>query len=163
LERGVAIAAPFFVGAPMHVVLKPYEPSCREALCALWFDSYLSSGLKHEDGASVEGLLSRWDQEIASRWRCEIALSGGRLLGFAAYTLTERRLNQLFVDRAAQGSGVGKRLLDHVKAVFPDRFSLRTDVANAGGRRFYEREGMRLSGIGPHPRYGHMVCTYEWP
>jgi GNAT superfamily N-acetyltransferase len=141
----------------------PYSSGYREPLCRLWFDSFLSSGLAHEPGASVEGLMARWDEEIATRWRCHVAVQEGRLLGFAAYSLENRHLHQLFVDRTAQGAGVGQRLLDFVKTAMPDGFKLRTHQDNAGARRFYEREGMRLSGVERHPRYGHMACVYQWP
>jgi GNAT superfamily N-acetyltransferase len=46
----------------------------------------------------------------------------------------------LYLARDARGQGVGKALLDAVKAVEPE-ISLWTFQANTGARRFYAREG----------------------
>lgn len=142
--------------------IEPYAPQFREALCHIWFDSFLSSGLKHGDDTTVETLLERWDLEIAGRWRAIVAVDGARLLGFAAFAPETAHLHQLFVDRTAQGRGVGKHLLDAVKLQFPRGFGLNTHVDNRGARRFYEREGLVHAETKPHLRYGHMTAVYRW-
>lgn len=146
----------------MDFQIKPYEPRYREALCEIWFDSFLSSGLKHDGGTSVETLLLRWDEEIASRWRALVAEDGGKLFGFAAFAPAANHLHQLFVDRHAQGRGVGQQLLNAVKLELPRGFGLNTHIENARARRFYEREGLIHTETKPHARYGHMTAVYRW-
>lgn len=142
--------------------IESYSPDYREILCALWFDSFLSSGLKHGDDTSVETLLARWDIEIATRWQAIVAADEERLLGFAAFAPETSHLHQLFVGRAAQGRGVGKQLLGEVKARMPQGFTLNTHVDNHGARRFYIREGLVHTDTKPHPRYGHLSAVYRW-
>lgn len=64
------------------------------------------------------------------------------LLGYAAVTASH--LENLYVDPAAQGRGVGSMLLAAVEARLRDRFeaaTLRCLHANPDARRFYERHG----------------------
>lgn len=146
----------------MVVNIAPYESRRRVELCEIWFDSFLSSGLKHGDDTTVETLLERWDQEISARWQALVAVEDGALLGFAAFAPETSHLHQLFVARTAQGRGAGKKLLDAVKAKFPGGFTLNTHVENDGARRFYEREGLVHTETKPHQRYGHMTAVYRW-
>ena len=50
-------------------------------------------------------------------------------------------MEQLYVDPAAQGRGIGAALLDLAKARNPGGLQLWTFQINAGARRFYAREG----------------------
>jgi GNAT superfamily N-acetyltransferase/chorismate mutase len=63
----------------------------------------------------------------------------GVLLGYAMLTATW--LDHLFVDPAAQGSGVGGVLLDTAKGVRPDGLCLWVFETNAPARGFYRRRG----------------------
>ena len=44
----------------------------------------------------------------------------------------------------------------------PGGFTLFTREANAGARRFYEREGLTATGRGAHPRSADPVIHYAW-
>jgi GNAT superfamily N-acetyltransferase len=50
-------------------------------------------------------------------------------------------INQLYVDPRHTGCGLGSRLLEVAKTVYPEGLDLWTFAANAGARRFYERHG----------------------
>jgi GNAT superfamily N-acetyltransferase len=51
-------------------------------------------------------------------------------------------LDHLFVRPDATGGGVGSTLLDLVKSLRPDGFSLWVFESNTGARRFYRRHGL---------------------
>lgn len=72
-------------------------------------------------------------------------------------------LDQLFVDPAAHGTGVGTALMDHAKALRRHGVTFHVHGGNARARRFYEREGCRLVSLDVHPRYGYPVANYRWP
>lgn len=74
-----------------------------------------------------------------------VAADAGGVLGYAA--VTANHLENLYVDPAAQGRGVGRALLAGVEARLRDRFAtatLRCLHANPDARRLYERQGYRI-------------------
>jgi GNAT superfamily N-acetyltransferase len=87
-----------------------------------------------EDRAWFAAQLARPDLEL---W---VAERDGELLGYAM--LTRVWLDHLFVRADATGGGVGSVLLDLVKSLRPDGFSLWVFETNAGARRFYARHGL---------------------
>ena len=50
-------------------------------------------------------------------------------------------VDQLYVDPAVTGEGIGSRLLERAKVERPGGLDLWTFQANTGARRFYERRG----------------------
>jgi GNAT superfamily N-acetyltransferase len=50
-------------------------------------------------------------------------------------------IDQLYVDPASTGHGLGSRLISQAKLLHPDRLDLWTFETNTGARRFYERHG----------------------
>lgn len=74
-----------------------------------------------------------------------VAEDAGRILGYAA--VSRNHLENLFVDPAAQGRGVGAALLveveSRVRAGF-ERVTLRCLLVNPQARRFYERYGYQV-------------------
>ena len=71
-----------------------------------------------------------------------VAADPGSVLGYAA--VTANHLENLYVDPAAQGRGVGSALLGAVETRLRDRFTrvtLRCLHTNPDARRLYERQG----------------------
>lgn len=74
-----------------------------------------------------------------------VAHDGEAVLGYAA--VTRAHLENLYVDPAAQGRGVGSALLAEVEARVRPRFAemtLRCLHANPDARRLYERSGYQV-------------------
>lgn len=69
-----------------------------------------------------------------------VAEAGDRVVGYARFT--RDWLDDLYVDPAHQGNGVGGALLDLVKARHPDGFSLWVFEQNAPARAFYAAHGL---------------------
>ncbi len=90
--------------------------------------------------------------EASTRWWVEHVLLAGqrvrlahhrdRLRGFAA--VDGRWLEQVYVDPADQGQGVGRVLLEDAKRVSPGGLSLHVFSRNEHARRFYEAAGFVL-------------------
>lgn len=121
--------------------LRPSTPGDAEPLARLWLESWNSIGLAGR-AVHLPELVERASQELADRWEVTLAEQDGRLVGFLALAPAEQRLDQLFVAPAAQGHGIGLRLLGLAKARFPEGFWLRTQAANIRARAFYERQGL---------------------
>lgn len=83
-----------------------------------------------------------------------VAEADGRIVGFALFT--DVWLDHLFVHPEHLGDGVGTALLDLVKSLRPEGFSLWVFESNAGARRFYGRHGLveleRTDGSGNEER-----------
>jgi ribosomal protein S18 acetylase RimI-like enzyme len=73
----------------------------------------------------------------------------GQVVGFARFGTDddEGYLASLYVDPAAAGAGLGRRLLDHALGQLPGRdVTLWVFAGNARARRLYERAGFRPDG-----------------
>jgi GNAT superfamily N-acetyltransferase len=68
-----------------------------------------------------------------------VAELAGRVVGYVA--VTRRHVENLFVDPAAHGKGVGEALLRAAEARIEGPVTLRCLHVNARARRFYERQG----------------------
>ncbi len=89
------------------------------------------------DAEDVRRWVTGWDLATHQTW---LALAGSRLVGYAR--LTDDWLEDLYVDQAAQGSGVGSMLLDLAKAQRPRGFCLWVFESNIPARSFYARRGL---------------------
>ncbi len=96
----------------------------------------------------------------AENWVAETA---GQVVGYARFTRTW--LNDLYVDPAHQGTGVGGALLDLVKARLGDGFSLWVFEQNTPARAFYAARGLvereHTDGSGNEERAPDL--RMEWP
>lgn len=123
---------------PTELVLRPAGPDDVPALVAVMRAAREAApmpDLAMTDREAMMGLAARLDLEEI--WVAE-DLDG--VLGYARFTATW--LDDLYVDPAAQGSGVGSALLDLVKSMRPGGFCLWAFVENAPARAFYARRGL---------------------
>jgi len=73
-------------------------------------------------------------------------------------------LDQLYVDPAWTGRGLGSTLLEFAKAARPDGLDLWTFQANERARRFYERHGfVSVSETHGDNEEGAPDVRYHWP
>ena len=81
--------------------------------------------------------------------------------GFLA--LNNSYIDRLYVDPSHQRSGVGSRLLDHAKTIFPDGLQLHTHQQNVRARNFYEKHCFVAVkfGVSPAPESVPDV-EYHW-
>jgi GNAT superfamily N-acetyltransferase len=79
-----------------------------------------------------------------------VAVLEGRLVGFAAVDADEHMLDHLYVDPVVHRTGVGRRLVDHVRSghagplqlwAFTENRSARAFYAAVGAAELYETDG----------------------
>jgi putative acetyltransferase len=91
----------------------------------------------------VDEYAAEWSQTLTRQDRVVwVAEAEGRIVGFAS--VLERELRMLYVDPAAQGAGLGTRLLAEAQAA--GAAELAVFEANGHGRLFYEARGWRDAG-----------------
>jgi GNAT superfamily N-acetyltransferase len=143
----------------MEIVIRPYAEADFDAVTGVWFTSWESIGIGLPEPSLQTELRERFPREIAGGWSVYVAATGVEIVAFLA--LQGNRLQQLFVAPSMQGNGVGKHLLDFVKAQRPGGFYLTTPTEGRAAR-FYEREGLKRGEVSIHPRFGHEVVRYDW-
>ena len=88
-----------------------------------------------------------------------VASGGHDVVGLLA--LAESRVNQIHVDPAWQGRGVGTALIDLAKQRSPEGLTLFTFQRNEQSRAFYEARGFRAVAFGVSPE-GEPDLKYAW-
>jgi GNAT superfamily N-acetyltransferase len=82
----------------------------------------------------------------------------------ALLVLEPGSIDQLYVHPGHTGRGLGSRLLDVAKAVYPEGLDLWTFAANTGARRFYERHGfVAVESTEGDNEEGAPDIRYHWP
>ena len=131
-------------------------------MAALWYESWMSIGIANETDLDRSGVRDRFMQEAAGRWTLYAAEQDGRIAGMLALVPADSRIDQIFVEPALKGTGVGLALLNFAKAEMPDGVVLTTHEENRGARAFYEREGFVLTGMEPDAYHMRTKCHYAW-
>jgi putative acetyltransferase len=122
-----------------------------EAVAGIWHAGWIDGHLGHVP----EGLVHYRDnqEQFASRARARletmwVAESAGQPVGFVVVKADE--VEQLFVERAARGTGVAATLLrkgeTEIRGAGHQRAWLAVVAGNQRARSFYSREGWRDSG-----------------
>ncbi|MDX8462769.1 GNAT family N-acetyltransferase [Mesorhizobium humile] len=129
---------------PADVVLRPATASDAAAIATVMraslnvFDWMPVLHTPEEHLSFIRDILMP-SQQVA------VAETSGRIVGFIA--VSGEWVEQLYLDPAWTGQGVGSRLLAQATAGTPV-VKLHCFQANTGARRFYERHGFRAEAFG---------------
>lgn len=127
----------------------------------MWLDGWLSTGLSTGDDPTPAQMRERVGEDVAKWSALSVVEAGGAVIGMLA--LYPGKLDQVFLDPAYKGTGVGKALFAEAKRLMPDGFTLWANTANTRAREFYERQGMTLTELAPRPdKPDQIVAHYCW-
>ena len=130
-------------------------------MARIWLDGWLSTGLSTGGDPTVAELRTRIGEDLAKGWTLTVAEADGTVVGMLA--TFPGKLDQIFLDPAHKGTGVGKALFAEAKRLMPAGFTLWANTANDRARSFYERQGMTLTELAPRPdRPEQIVAHYRW-
>jgi DNA-binding MarR family transcriptional regulator/GNAT superfamily N-acetyltransferase len=118
----------------------------------------------------VAGIAGRFIENFdPARECCWIAEREGEIVGsvfVVRHSKTEARLRMLYVEPAARGLGVGRRLTEEAIRFARDRgyrtLKLWTNDILVSARRIYESAGFRLIGEERHHSFGHDLVGQTW-
>ena len=130
-----------------------------EAVAAIWLDANREA----HDFIPASYWLGHFEEVRTALAQAEVwvfeAEARAEISGFIG--LQEDYIAGIFVRREARSGGVGRQLLDHVKA---GRRQLRLQVYRKNSRAagFYRREGFRVLEEGVDPETGEAELLMEW-
>jgi GNAT superfamily N-acetyltransferase len=121
------------------VVLRPAVPSDAPAVADVWLRSF-AAALPTVRRAHSDDEVRGWVRDVLlllhDVWVADV---DGAVVGLLA--LSPGWLDQLYLDPAWRGRGIGDRLVDLAKRRQPSGLQLWTFQVNGTARRFYERHG----------------------
>ncbi len=142
--------------------IRPCRPADTDALTALWIASW-NATLPEVDFADRAGWFRDWLAGHLTTGETLCAESAAReIIGFAGFDPSTGHMEQIAVAPAAFGSGVGKALLDGVKAACPGGVTLHVNQENPRAVAFYRREGFVVTGEGFNPGGQRPIYFMAW-
>jgi len=137
-------------------------PGEAETLAALWLRSRAAAVPSIPPTVHTDADVHRWFADVVfpsgDVW---IADSQGDVI--ALMVLQAEWIDQLYVDPASRGTGIGGALLEHAMTLRPGGLKLWTFQTNRDARRFYEGHGFVAVArtAGDNEEGAPDVC-YEW-
>jgi GNAT superfamily N-acetyltransferase len=132
----------------MTIEVRPAQASDKDRWLVLWqgyLDFYKTSLTSHQSELTWSRIM-----DPNFNMKCAVAVQDGQIIGFTTYNLQNSTwsenghcyLEDLFVDPAVRGGGVGRALIDYVKAYAIEnkcsRLYWNTDEDNATARKLYD-------------------------
>ncbi len=117
-------------------MIRPATQSDAQAIAELYHDIRQDS-VPPKHGPST---IATWLRDnIMTRGTSFVYIENDQVVGWV--DVREGWLDQLYCRRGFTGQGIGLELLNHAKAISPDRLMTYAFQVNDGARRFYAREG----------------------
>ena len=110
--------------------------------CAAIINDYIDATEWLPRTITREQIEAAFAPDALTRRRIWVADCGGTIEGYASLDPAENFLHALYLRPQIQRRGVGKALLNEVKAACPAGFTLKAWEPNADAMRFYKREGL---------------------
>lgn len=128
-----------------------------DRVMALWLDT----NLKALDFVPAAYWRSNFEpvKEMLPQAEVYVYESAGEIQGFVG--LTGEYIEGIFVADEMQSQGIGKRLLDHMKAI-KDTLCLNAYQKNTRAIHFYQREGFLIQYEGSDESTGEKEYTMLW-
>ncbi|WP_267244423.1 GNAT family N-acetyltransferase [Streptomyces sp. PR69] len=121
------------------LVLRRASSSDAPAMAEVWLRSFAAALPTVRRAHSDDAVRSWFSHVVVERYETWVADAGGSVIGLLALDGSE--LEQLYLDPAWRGRGVGDRFTELAKRRRPQGLGLWTFQVNGPARRFYERHG----------------------
>jgi GNAT superfamily N-acetyltransferase len=121
------------------VVVRRASEADSEAVAEVWLRSF-DAALPTVRRAHSDDEVRAWFRNVVVPYKQTwVAVAGTEVVGLLV--LSDGWVDQLYLDPAWRGRGIGDRLIATAKQRYPDGLQLWTFQVNGPARRFYERHG----------------------
>ena len=137
-------------------------PADAGPLAALWLRSRAASAPSIPPTIHTDEEVHQWFEEVVLPSR-EVWVADRQGEAIALMVLDQEWIDQLYVDPASTGKGIGGALLEWAMKVRPTGLKLWTFQSNLDAQHFYESHGFvaTISTTGENEEQAPDVC-YEW-
>ena len=144
-------------------VLRAFEPADMDGVADLWVAAWKTTGLPIDFDARREWLVARLAQLAQEGAAILVGLDAdGRPAGLVTVDPKSGAVDQLCVAPDERGGGLARALIDEAKRRSPDVVDIEVNLANPRARRFYQREGFLVVGVGASPLSGLPTLHLRW-
>jgi putative acetyltransferase len=144
-------------------VLRAFEPADTEGVADLWVAAWKTTGLPIDFAARREWLVGRLAQLAKEGAAILVGLDAeGRPAGLVTVDPNSGYVDQLCVAPSERGGGLARALIDEAKRRAPGVVDLAVNLDNPRARRFYQREGFLVVGVGASPLSGLPTLHLRW-
>ena len=144
-------------------VWRAFELADTDAVAGLWVAAWKTTGLPIDFDARREWLVARLTQ--LAREGATILVGSdaeGRPAGLVTVDPKTGAVDQLCVAPGERGGGLARALIDEAKRRSPDVVDLEVNLDNFRARRFYQREGFAIVGVGANALSGLPTLRLRW-
>ena len=135
----------------------------RLALVDLWVEAWSAAMLGLDFEARRSWFVEHLDRLLGEGAGLVVTRAeNGRIEGFITVHRETGEIDQLVVQRDAQGRGLARALLDEAKRLSPRGLHLAVNTANERAVALYARAGFFRTGESRNPRSGLPVWTMRW-
>ena len=133
------------------------------SIAALWCKSWASANAWATELAPADQWLERVRTEFRAPKDVVLSLDEqGEINGFMVIDPLRGYVDQLFIDPAHQGHGLGGALLDVACERMPHGWTLHVGRTNMGAQRFYAQFGLSRGALSIDPKSGRERLAYRW-
>jgi putative acetyltransferase len=144
------------------VAMRPMTPDDLAAVIDLWAASWRHAYPAIDFEARRAWMTERLAEHGREGAQCLLALDDGAIVGLLVINAATQYLDQVAVDHRRQGEGIADALFAEARRLAPDGFGLHVNQDNARAVRFYEKQGLRVTGADVNPRSGAPIYTMRW-
>lgn len=137
----------------------PYNVEYAEQTVNMWRDSK-EQAIGQKEIHDFENHIYFLNHILPEQFRIDLAVMDKEVVGMVAYNV--REINQLYIHLEYQGIGIGRTLLDKVKAQSSGKITLYTFEINEKAQRFYEKHGFEIISRGHENEENLPDIQYEW-
>lgn len=144
------------------VMLRPLQPADLPEAVDLWVAAWHAAYPAIDFEARRAWFVDRIAEQQSEGAEAIVALMGGRVVGLLLINPQTAYLDQIVVASDRQGAGMAELLMNRAKECTPSGFALHVNQDNARAIRFYEKQGLRITGESTNPRSGAPIYELRW-